>query len=122
MPYLNRCQIMGHISREAEVMTSGSGLVYCNLSVAVTRRHKVGNDWKDETTWFRVTAFGKLAEKLKGVQKGTGIYAEGRLSIREWEKDGKKGKEVEIIADILVPLMKAGESISRESDDGDIPF
>ena len=44
--------------------------------------------------------FGRQAENsAKYLSKGNGVYVEGRIQTRSWEKDGQKQYRTEIIAE-----------------------
>ena len=44
-----------------------------------------GGDWKRETTYVDVTAFGKTANRCgESLKKGAGVYIEGHLRLDEW--------------------------------------
>jgi len=54
----NRISIIGNLGRDPETRMLPSGDNVATFSVATTERNKNG----DVTTWFRVSAFGKLAD------------------------------------------------------------
>jgi single-strand DNA-binding protein len=56
------------------------------FSVAVNeRRRDADGNPQEKTLWFRVTAFGRLAEICaQYLAKGAGVYVEGRLDPQEW--------------------------------------
>jgi single-strand DNA-binding protein len=77
-----KLQIIGHVGRDPEMRYTPSGQPVTSFSVA-TNRKWTGNDGqpKEETTWFKVSAWGKLAETCNQyVTKGLLIMCEGRLS------------------------------------------
>ncbi len=61
---------------------------------------------KDETEWFRVVAWEKLAETCNEfLRKGSKVYIEGRLQTREWQdQQGQNQKMVEVVANEMVLL------------------
>lgn len=79
-----------------------------NLSVAVSRRVKKGDEWVDEPIWTDVTLFGKRCQWLHDhMRTGTLIEAVGELSLREYTgKDGEKRTQVELFARDIRPLDK----------------
>lgn len=87
--------ILGRLARDFELRYSESGKAFAKASVAVDQ----GFGEKKTTGWYTLVAFGQTAEKLaEFFKKGSQICASGRQEIRDWEgKDGKKGREVEII-------------------------
>lgn len=56
-----RIIIIGNIGSDAELRYLPDGTPVCTFSLADSR---VVTKGKDETTWFRVTRFGKQAEAL----------------------------------------------------------
>ena len=86
------------------VLTTGStlkclpsGEPVVNFSVAVNRRFKdrEGNQ-KEATDWFRVCAFNGVGEACaKHLQRGDGIFVEGRLQVRQYDSK-QNGKEVSV--------------------------
>src|ERR671938_616025 len=83
---LNRISIIGNLGRDPEVRMTPTNTVVTTFSVAVNerRRDAEGNP-QEKTLWFRVTAFGRLAEICaQYLAKGAGVYVEGRLDPQEW--------------------------------------
>ena len=71
-----------------------------NISLAVNRSKKSGDEWIDETSYFDITIWGKTAENLKPyLTKGKQICVEGHLKQDRWEHEGKKESRISIIAD-----------------------
>jgi single-strand DNA-binding protein len=83
---------------------------------------------KDETTWFRVSVWGKQAESCnKYLTKGSKVLVEGRLKSnadgnpRVYErKDGTWASSYEITAESVRFLTAKGEQV--ESAGLDVPF
>jgi single-strand DNA-binding protein len=85
-----------------------------NFSVAVNNRKKQGDNWVDETEWFSVVCFDRLAERAADwLKKGSKVYVEGRLQTRSWDdkESGQKKYRTELIAQTFENLTpKAGGS------------
>jgi single-strand DNA-binding protein len=102
---INRVMITGRITREPETKYLPSGLAVTNLSIASNRRFQVNGEWREETSFFDIETFGKLAERLaETVRKGQPVYVEGRLKQESWERDGQKQSKVRISADSVKPF------------------
>ncbi len=74
--------VVGNVGRDAEMRYTPSGQAVCSFSVATSRQYnnQAGQQVK-ETTWFRVTTWGKLAETCSQfVKKGMKVLIEGRLT------------------------------------------
>lgn len=76
-----------------------SGQARANISIAVNRSRKNGDQWVDEVNYFDVTIWGKTAENLKPyLTKGKQVCVEGYLKQDRWEKDGQKQSKITIVA------------------------
>ena len=59
MASFNKIIIVGYLGRDPEIRYVPSGEAVCSFSVATTDKKKDGTD---ETTWFRITVWGRRAE------------------------------------------------------------
>lgn len=110
--YLNKAMIYGNLTRDPEMKALPSGMQVCSMSIA-TNRVYVDRDGKkqENTDYHNVVVFGKQAEtSAKWLTKGSGVYVEGRLQTRSWEKDGQKQYRTEIVADRVQFGPKSGGS------------
>ncbi len=98
--------IVGNLGRDPETRYLPSGEVVCNFSVAVTEKWKSKDgETKEQTTWYRVNAFSKLAEICgQYLKKGSAVMVVGKMQAREWEKDGVKRESWELRADSMQML------------------
>lgn len=99
--YLNKVMIYGNLTRDPELKALPSGMNVCSMSIATNRVYKDrdGNR-KENTEYHNIVVFGNQAENSsKYLSKGNGVYVEGRLQTRSWEKDGQKQYRTEIVAD-----------------------
>jgi single-strand DNA-binding protein len=77
-----------------------NGTARANVSVAVNRRRKSGEEWVEDVSYFDITIWGKTAENLKPyLLKGKQIAVDGHLKQDRWEKEGQKFSKVSIVAD-----------------------
>jgi single-strand DNA-binding protein len=102
--------IVGNLGSDpSEVRYTASGQGVTNFNVA-TNRKWTGSDGQsqEETTWFRVTVWGKQAEVCKQyLGKGRQVLVEGRLTVdketggpRVWQaQDGSWRASYEITAE-----------------------
>ncbi len=80
MSYQNTL-IVGNVGREVTCRVTSSGKEVANFSVAVNER--MGDD--EQTTWFQVTAWEKLAEIAAAhISKGQLVLVEGRIGVETW--------------------------------------
>ena len=76
--------IVGNLGKDPEMRYTPSGTPVTSLSVATNRKY-TGSDGQvvKETTWFRVSVFGKSAETAaQYLKKGSAVLVEGRLDAR----------------------------------------
>ncbi len=74
--------IVGNLGRDPEMRYTPSGQAVTNFNVATNRKYTTsdGNKVK-ETTWFRISAWGKTAEVCNQyLKKGSKVLVEGRLN------------------------------------------
>ena len=104
---LNKVMITGRLGADPEMRYTVQG------NTVTTFRVAAGRSWKDadrtshdETEWFRVVAWNKLAEVCNEyLQKGDRVYIEGRLQTRKWtDKDGQDRYTTEVIANDMIML------------------
>ncbi len=79
---LQKVIIIGNLGGEPESRFTPSGQQVTSFSVATTNQYKnAQGESVKETTWFKVQAWGKLAEICKQyLNKGSKVYVEGRLT------------------------------------------
>lgn len=119
---LNRVTLIGRLTRDPEARQTAGGTSVCSIRLAVNSRTNRGGEWSDQSNYFDVTVFGRQAETAaQYLAKGRRIGVDGRLSWREWEKDGQKRQAVEIIANDLFFLDSRGEGGGPPSGGSDMP-
>lgn len=74
--------IVGNLGRDPEMRYTGDGTPVTNFSVATNRRWtNADGSPGEETVWFRVTAWRRLAEVCNQyLQKGRQVLVEGRMT------------------------------------------
>ena len=111
--------IIGNTTAPAELRFTPSGAGVANFTVASTPRtfDRNTNEWKDGTTLFmRCSAWREMAENVAETldQKGMRVIVTGRLTQREYEKDGQKRTVIELEADEVAPSLKyANAKVNR---------
>lgn len=118
---LNKVMIIGNLGRDPELRYTQRGTAVCNFTVAVNRPGRIdenGQRSEDETEWFSVVAWDKLAETCSQfLQKGRKVYVEGRLQTRSWEgPDGQKRSRVEVLAQQMTMLDSRAQSEGSSED------
>ena len=119
MTDVNSVNIIGRLTRdlgENDFGYIGNGQARANVSIAVNRSKKQGEEWVNEVSYFDITIWGKTAENLKPyLTKGNQIGITGHLKQDRWEKDGQKHSRVSIVADVVQLL---GGKSDNGSDGG----
>ena len=132
---LNKVMIIGNVGRLPEMRYTPNGNPVTTFTVATNRRWLTPEgEPREETEWFRVVAWNKLAETCNQLitNKGIKVYVEGRLQTRSWEgSDGQKRSTVEVIANSVILLDSRQKGVPQPeevftSDDSiepdDLPF
>lgn len=99
--------LIGNLGSDPEMKYMQDGSPVTNFSVATNRRWTVNGETKEETCWFRVSAYRGLAETCNNyLSKGRQVCVEGRLrpgpdgSPRVWSgSDGTARASFELVAD-----------------------
>ena len=90
---------VGRLTRDAELKLLSTGTAILTFSLAVNRRVKDGDVWKDEASFFDYSYFGKGAEAVaQYMTKGGQVVVEGEAKQDRWEKDGQKHSRVVFVA------------------------
>lgn len=97
---MNKIIIIGNLTRDVELNTTGSGTSYALFSIAVRRRF-ADADGNRETDFFNVVVWRGQAENCyKYLQKGSKAAIVGSLQNRTYEdKNGDKRTVTEIMAE-----------------------
>jgi len=118
----NKIILIGNVGRDPETRYLPSGDAVASFSVATSERRK-GQDGQqqEQTTWFRVSAFGKLAETCQQyLHKGSYVYVEGALAQQEYtDREGATRQSLEVRAREMRMLDKRGEGGEFGADDSD---
>jgi single-strand DNA-binding protein len=107
MAGLCKATIIGNLGGDPEMRYTPAGRAFTTFNVACNRTYTTPEgERREETEWFRVTAWSRLAELCNQfLSKGRRVYIEGRLSSRSWEgADGQKRFSLEIAANEMVLL------------------
>ena len=96
---MNKLTIIGNLTAAPELRYTATGLAICGFTVAVNRK-KTANNEDHGADFFRVTAFRQLGENCaKFLDKGRKVCVVGPVELREWEKDGKTFKNMDVTAE-----------------------
>ena len=115
---------VGNITSEPELKFTPSGQAALRFSLANNRRwqDRDTNEWKEETDFFNVQIWGKLAENVaETFSKGDRVIVVGRLRQESWEdKDTKQKRSmVLILADEVGPSLKWATAVVTRNPKGE---
>ena len=107
---LNKMMVIGNAGTDPEMRYTPNGNPVTSFRLATNRRYTTSDgEQHEETEWFTITAWNKLAEQVNQyVTKGMRVYAEGRLKSDSWTgNDGQVRFRNEITANQVVFLDRA---------------
>lgn len=97
--------ILGNLGRDPELRYLPSGVPVCDFSVAVSEswNDKQSNERRERTTWYRVSAFGQLAETAsRYLTKGRQVLVVGTVEARAYmDKSGQPAASLELRAQTI---------------------
>ncbi|WP_119065924.1 single-stranded DNA-binding protein [Aggregatilinea lenta] len=123
--------IIGNVGRDPEMRYTQSGVAVCDFSVAVSRRwtDRTTNERREQTTWFRVTAWRALAETVNQyVHKGMQIMVTGMVEASAFMgQDGQPRASLDLTAQDVQFLGQRGDAMESSGegypeDAQDLPF
>ena len=132
--------VAGNLGRDPEMRYTPSGQAVTNFSVATNRQYTSSDGQQvKETTWFRISAWGRLAETCNQyLRRGSKVLIEGRLNAdqatggpRIWtDQEGQSRASYELTAETIRFLstrqedeaFQASSPMGDQPEDDDIPF
>ena len=126
MASLNRVLLIGNLTRSPELRHTADGLAVADMRLAVNRQYtSQSGEKRSEATFLTVVVWGKQAEaSAQHLGKGSQVFVEGRIQIREWSgKDGQKRTATEIVAETVQFLNRPKtEDPSQTGSSDAVPF
>lgn len=126
MSSFNQIIIAGNCGADPELRYSLNGVPICNLNVTVNDPRLVNDQWQDNTEWFKVICFNKVAERVnEKITKGMPVLVVGKLKLNRWEdkNTGEKRASLEILANKVVGFGKSDKVVHRGTipDEVEVP-
>ena len=130
MASFNKVMLMGNLTRDPELRYTSNGSAVASFGLAVNRKFKQGDEWKDDVCFVDITVWGKQGENCaEYLSKGRPAFIEGFLKFSTWESDGQKRNKLEVVANTVQFLGSRGDSSGESSgeqtpkpDEDDVPF
>lgn len=97
--------VTGLVATPPRHIVTSEGLTITSFRLASNQRRfdRSANAWIDgDTNWYTVTSFRQLGTHVAtSVEKGHRVIVTGRVRIRDWSTEDKKGTTIEIDADAV---------------------
>ena len=130
MASFNKVMLMGNLTRDPELRYTSNGSAVTSFGLAVNRKFKHGDEWKEDVCFVDITVWGKQGENCaEYLSKGRPAFVEGYLKFSTWESDGQKRNKLEVVANLVQFLGSRGDSQGSApaekvtaSDEDDVPF
>jgi single-strand DNA-binding protein len=130
MASFNKVMLMGNLTRDPELRYTSNGSAVTSFGLAVNRKFKQGDEWKDDVCFVDITVWGKQGENCaEYLSKGRPAFIEGFLKFSTWESDGQKRNKLEVVANTVQFLGSRGDSSGETSgeqtpkpNEDDVPF
>ena len=110
--------IAGNLTRKGvELSFTSGGVARATFTVAVTKRVKEGDVWKDgPPSYFQCTAWRQIAENLaESVTEGQRVVVIGTMAQREYEtKEGEKRSVWDVTVDEVGPSLRFAQASVRK--------
>ena len=118
MAGIAKITLVGNLGRDPETRYTPNGTMNVRFTMAVSRRFNDSSGQQQErTTWFSVTAWGKLAETADRLAqngyltKGKQVYVDGRIESREYQdQQGQTRTSLDVTANELQLLGSRADS------------
>lgn len=128
---MNKIMLIGNLGKDPDMSYTPSGKAITKFSLAVNRRMRdaESGERREETTWFNIVAWDRLAETCNSyLHKGSKVYIEGRMTSRRYtDKDGVERTAWEVTASEMEMLDPKGAAQTAnvgagETNPDDLPF
>ncbi len=112
---VNKAILVGNVGRDPEVQYVSDNVPVARFTLATSETYKDKNGEKvTNTEWHNIVVWRGLAQVVeKYVKKGSQLYIEGKITHRQYEKDGVTKYFTEIVANSLQMLGRAGEGTTE---------
>jgi single-strand DNA-binding protein len=129
---LNKIMLIGNLGKDPDLSYTPGGKAIAKFTMAVNRRRRdESGETHEETTWFNIVAWDRLAETCNNyLRKGSKVYIEGRMTSRKYtDKEGIERTAWEVTATDMQFLEPKGAGSSGggsnygdEMAADDVPF
>jgi len=105
MADVNHVVLVGRLTRDAELKYTSDGKAVTKFSIAVNRRKRENDVWKDEANFFDIVVWGKQAESIHPyLVKSKMVCVDGELRQDRWQQDGQNRSKIEVVGNYVQML------------------
>ncbi len=103
---VNKVILIGNVGKDPEIRHLDSGVAVANFTLATSESYNAKNGERvTNTEWHNIVMWRGLADVVeKYVKKGSRLFIEGKITSRQYEKDGQTKYFTEIVANNMVML------------------
>ena len=117
MANFNKAFLLGNLTRDPELRYTPQGNAVVNITIAINRKYKSGEEMKEDVAFVPVVLWGKTAEIVNQYcNKGSPLLVEGRIQTRSYEKDNQKIYVVEVVGEHIQLLGQKKEEKTTEAE------
>jgi single-strand DNA-binding protein len=117
---MNKVFLIGNLTKNPELSTTGSGISVCKFTLAVSRRFS-NKDGVRDTDFLPVIVWREQADHCnKYLKKGSKAAVSGSIQTRTYDAEGGRRYITEIIADEVQFLTTKNDSDSADLSDGEV--
>jgi single-strand DNA-binding protein len=111
--------LKGRLIKDPELRYTNSGKAVAQFTVVTAKRFKdQAGEWQEQdTSFWDVTAFDKLAENvIESLSKGTAVIVTGAMRQEKWQnKDGENRTSWKVLADDVALSLKSAQASVQAS-------
>lgn len=113
---INRCVLVGRLTRDPELRYTSSNIPYTRFTIAVNRTFS-GPNGEREADFIQCVTWRRQAENVaKFVHKGSLVGVEGRIQTGSYDdKDGKRVYTTDVVCDSVQFLEPKGDNSAESS-------
>jgi single-strand DNA-binding protein len=102
---VNKVILVGNVGQDPEIRHLDSGVAVASFTLATSETYTKDGERITNTEWHNIVAWRGLAGVVENyVKKGSKLYIEGKITHRQYEKDGQTKYFTEIVANNMVML------------------
>lgn len=118
---VNKCLIIGNLTRDAEIRTTQDGREIANLTVATSESwtDKQSGEKREKAEFHKVVVFNPsvVAFIKQYLNKGNKVYVEGQLQTRKWQDNsGADRYSTEIVVQAYNGTVVSLGQLSKKED------